>query len=290
SEERIQTRPQGVRVLHTKKIAICDGEGRPQYLVGISEDITEQKETEKILQGAHAELEQRVIDRTTELTATNAALHDVSGRLIHAQEEERSRIARDLHDDVCQQLVLMAIELEDLELRPPSSGLQVSARCRGLWAKTREISAILHRLSRDLHPSKLDHLGLDTAVRSLCTDITRLHHVTIAYSCHGVPDALPKTVALSLYRVTQEALHNVVKHSRAREAQVEIFADAGMLSLTVSDAGTGFTLNQPNTRAGLGMTSMEERVRWIGGRLVIRSLPSRGTTITVQVPLTTSTV
>ncbi len=284
-QERIQTRCHGVRVLHTKKVAICDAESRAQYLLGISEDITERNDAEKVLQSAYEESAQRVIDRTRDLTAANATLHDLSGRLIHAQEEERSRIARDLHDDVCQQLALMAIEMEDLGLRPPSSGSEVSARCRELWAKTREISTVLHRLSHQLHPSKLDHLGLDAAVRSLCNDITRLHHVTTTYRSHGLPESLPKTVALFLYRVTQEALQNVVKHSGAREAQVEVSADAGMLSVTISDSGVGFDPHSPENRTGLGMTSMEERVRRIGGTLSICSLPSRGTTITAQVQL-----
>jgi signal transduction histidine kinase len=134
----------------------------------------------------------------------------------------------------------------------------------------------------------LDHLGLDAAVRSLCSDITRLHPVTVAYVRHAMPDSLPKAVALSLYRVTQEALHNVVKHSGAKDATVEIAGRAGMIIVNISDSGTGFDPDTQVAKAGLGLIGMRERVRQIGGVLSILSLPSRGTTIEVRVPLTAS--
>ena len=285
-EEPIQTRHKGERLLHTKKIPVCDAEGTPQYLLGISEDITDRKEAEQVLLNVHAVLERRVLERTTELVAANAMLQDLSGRLIHAQEEERSRIARDLHDDVSQRLALIAIELEQLGQQPPSSGSELSARCHELLKKTRELSADLHNISHELHPSKLDHLGLGAAVQSFCSELTRRHPVSIECVCHDVPDSLPKEVALSLYRMTQEALHNIVKHSGARDATVKISGRAGMISLRISDSGTGFAPDSQVANAGLGLISMRERMRRIGGALSIQSVPSRGTMIEVQVPLT----
>ncbi|MGZ8422626.1 MAG: PAS domain-containing sensor histidine kinase, partial [Nitrospira sp.] len=180
-EELIQTRHKGVRILHTKKIPICDAEGVPQYLLGISEDITERKEVEKILLNTKAELKRRVVQRTAKLLEVNAglqreiaerqgaeeSLRDLGARLIYAQEEERGRIAREIHDDLCQQLALIGVELDQMRQRMRSVAGDEEAALENLLQKVRQVSVDLSGLSHDLHPSKLDHLGLPTAVRSL---------------------------------------------------------------------------------------------------------------------------
>src|SRR5512146_553088 len=301
-EGSIQTRHKGVRVLHTKKMPICDAEGGPQYLLGISEDTTERKEAEKILLDAKADLERRVIERTAELSEVNAALQreiaerqaaaeslrDLSARLIHAQEEERSRIAREIHDDLSQQLALIGIELGQLRQRMRSSAGEHVALCEDLLQKVRQLSIDLRGLSHELHPSKLAHLGLVAAVRSLCGDIARLHKVEIECAVADVPKSLPRPVALCLYRIAQEALHNVVKHSGARHALVDISGLKGMITLTVSDSGRGFDLDSQEGKAGLGFISMNKRARMIGGTFSIQSMPSRGTKIEARVPRTPS--
>lgn len=301
-EEPIQTRQKGVRILHTKKIPICDEEGVPLYLLGISEDITERKEAEKILLNTKAELERRVVQRTAKVLEVNASLQreiaerqaaveslrDLGARLIHAQEEERSRIAREIHDDLSQQLALIGIELDQMRERMRSSAGDHEAAWENLLQKVRQVSIDLRGLSHELHPSKLDHLGLVTAVRSLCGEIARLHNVEIECAVADVPESLPRPVALCLYRIVQEALHNVVKHSGARNARVDISGREGMITLAVSDSGLGFDPYSREGKAGLGLISMKKRMRMIGGTFSIQSVPSQGTKIEVRVPQTIS--
>lgn len=299
-EEPIQTRHKGVRILHTRKIPICGASGRPQYLLGISEDITERKMVEQELKQAKEDLERRVDARTSELAAANAALQkeivehetlvvslqDMSTRLIHAQEEERSRIARDLHDDFSQQLALIGIELEELGQQLPRTEEHLNALCDDLWGKVRQLSNDLHGMSHELHPSKLDHLGLPAALRSLCREISRLHGVTVQCVEKDVPASLPRPVGLCFYRIAQEALRNVVKHSHAQDALVEIIGSPGRISMCVRDSGAGFDPELAAVKMGVGLISMRERVRGIGGHLAIRSQPLHGTSIEVQAPLT----
>lgn len=222
---------------------------------------------------------------STDRKRAQVALQEVSGRLIAAQEEERGRIARELHDDVNQRLALLAIELEQLEQRPPSSAAQLSDRAHQLLKKVRELSAGIHTLSHELHPSKLDHLGLATAARSLCEEIAHRLDLRIDCVCHDVPRDLQKDIALCVYRVLQEAISNVVKHSGARDATVEVSGSPSLLRVSVSDAGVRFDPGSTGVNAGLGLVSMRERVRLVGGELSIQSLPSQGTRIEVRVPL-----
>ncbi len=221
----------------------------------------------------------------TDRKRAEIALRELSGRLIHAQEEERGRIARELHDDVSQRLALLGIELEQLGQQSAPSAAQLSARTHGLWKTVRDISADIHNLSHDLHPSKLDHLGLATAIRSFCNDRRVRGDLRIEFACRDVPDSLPKDIALCLYRVLQEAIQNAVKHSRTRDAKVAIYGSSTQITLRVSDAGIGFNPDADSMKTGLGLTSMRERVRLVGGELSIQSQPSKGTLIEVRVPL-----
>lgn len=298
-EEPIQTRHRGIRILHTKKIPICDAEGTPLYLLSISEDITERKKVEKRLRHAKAESEQRVGAGTEELQnltgvlqkniaqhkEAEKALQDVSARLIHAQEEERRRIARELHDDFSQRLAIMGIELEQLARQLPTAAEPLKGLCDGLWQKVRQLSNDLHGLSYELHPAKLDHLGLVPAVRSLCREMADRHHLTIHCTEQDVPRSVPRPIGLCLYRIAQEALQNVVKHSLAREASVTIAASPTRITLTVRDNGAGFDAGLPAAKSGLGLISMRERVRGLGGGIVLTSRPAKGTCVDVWVPL-----
>jgi PAS domain S-box-containing protein len=298
-EEPVETQRGDIRILHTKKIPIFDAEGKPQYLLGISEDITEQKEAEQLLSNINVKLEQRIFERTRELEEANAALqkemterqgimerlHDLSARLIHAQEEERSRIAREVHDDFSQQLAIIGIELERLSRQDPGSIEQHKALCAELWQKVRQLSSDLHSLSHKLHPSKLEHLGLMPAVRSLCVETSQLYNVDIECTGRDVPTSLPQSVALCMYRVAQEALRNMVKHSGARQSKVDISAGPALITMHVSDSGKGFDPDLAAAKNGLGLISIEERVRGVGGQIVIQSAPSQGTSIEIRVPL-----
>ncbi len=295
-EEPIHTRHGGIRLLHTKKIPICDAAGRRRYLLGISEDVTDRRKAEQGLWRTKMELEQRVSGRTSELRAVNAALQreivgreaasrelrDVSARLIHAQEEERRRIARELHDDFSQQLAIMAIEVESLGRQLPASAVPLKIQATALWGKVRQLSHDVHSLSHELHPSKLEHLGLCAALRALCRDTSERHGIPVRFADRAIPESCPEAVGLSLYRIAQEALHNVVKHSRAREARVKLFCAGGRLTLCVTDNGRGF--DERRHDEGLGLVSMRERARGIGGHVQISSRLTVGTRVKATVP------
>jgi signal transduction histidine kinase len=216
---------------------------------------------------------------------TEETLVNLSGLLIKAQEEERKRIARELHDDLNQRMALLSIELVQLEqkiqrprnLRPLVQSLQ---------KKAQEISAEIHRLSYRLHPSKLDQLGLETAVESLCEELSESRKLKIAFHQQGFPTTVPKDVRLCVFRIAQESLRNCLKHSGAHKAQVVLEKAEAIVRLSVSDDGCGFDTESGAMIKGLGFTSMRERLRLVSGEMQIHSQPLIGTRIEISVPLT----
>ena len=226
-----------------------------------------------------------------QLRATDEALHesyaqvaDLSGRLIAAQEAERKRIARDLHDDLSQKLALLSIDIGQLP-RHVMTADELAARVRLISDRAAEIASDVHHLSYQLHPSKLESLGLVAAIQSICRDISVQHDLEVEFEHRHVPKVLPPDIALCLYRIVQEGLQNIVKHSGARAAAVQLVARDGMLELHVADAGVGFAMTAMN-RGGIGLVSMRERVNFAGGTLVIHSAPGAGTRIGVRLPVT----
>src|SRR5262245_45480859 len=212
--------------------------------------------------------------------ATEQSLIEVTGRLIRAQEEERCRIARELHDDFNQRLALLAIGLERLgQAVSATSGTQV----QDLLRLTQEIASDVHRLSHQLHPAKLEHLGLVAAIKGLCRQMSEQYGAQIAFLHRNVPTSIAKESALCLFRVAQEALSNTVKHSGGKKGKLELFGDRRMLHLCVSDPGVGFDLQTVSAKGRLGLISMQERVRAAGGTISIESRPSRGTRIAVHI-------
>ncbi len=213
------------------------------------------------------------------------ALRDVSGRLINAQEEERRRIARELHDDINQQLAVLAIELQSLESAAPQlTQLQMKERLRSLWKSTNTTSEDVQCISHRLHPSKLEFLGLVGALRGLGNEFKQTPGIEMDIQIRAIPVTPSKEVSLALFRVAQEALHNSVKHSKARCVRLELLADRNNVVLRVFDDGVGFNVHAVKS-ASLGIHSMEERLRLVGGKLAISSHPSTGTRIEARVPL-----
>lgn len=208
----------------------------------------------------------------------------LSGRLIRAQEEERSRIARELHDDINQRMALLAIELQQLDRALPSSRQQIMSSVQNLFKQTQEISADIQHLSHRLHSSKLQHLGLAAALRGLCREFSKQQKIEVECAVQDLPRHLREDVALCLFRVAQEALHNVGKHSRARKVRVELAAEAEQVRLKVSDDGIGFDLHAEKSRVGLGLVSMSERMRLAGGELSTLSRATLGTQIAATAP------
>jgi signal transduction histidine kinase len=209
----------------------------------------------------------------------------LTGRLLQAQESERRRIARELHDDLNQGLALLAVEMDLLRQTLPESAAPFGERLQDLSARVKQLSSSVHGLSHQLHPAKLEQLGLVAAVRSLCKELAQGHGLRIEFTHHPMPASVPVDTALCLYRIVQEALRNVIKHSGARHAGVELGEDGGATCLRVVDDGAGFDLGLVDGRGGLGLVSMRERLHLVGGEMTIDSRPSGGTRIEVRVPL-----
>lgn len=216
------------------------------------------------------------------------SLEELSGRLITAQDEERTRIARELHDDFTQRLALQGIGLAQLWKKMPESAVEQRAKVQELLKGNQEISSDMHSLSHQLHSSKLEHVGLVPALMGLCEELSSRFKVQIKFTDRGLSGGIPKDVGLCLFRIAQEALGNVVKHSGAKEAQAELCGTRTEIRLRIVDAGFGFDPELRSENAGLGLVSMRERLRLVGGRLSVQSAPMRGTEILAEVPLSVS--
>lgn len=203
----------------------------------------------------------------------------LSARVLSAQEEERSRIAQELHDSSSQQLALLAIELDQLGAAP---GMLPEARARTLADRARSLSSELHGLAYELHPAILDRLGLLPATHQFADRFSSSHGVRVDVEACNWPDRLPAGVELALYRVIQESLHNVARHAGAPSASVELRAGDATLVVKITDRGKGFdTATLPDVR--LGLAGMAERLAHIGGTLVVESSPGNGTTVVASV-------
>jgi PAS domain S-box-containing protein len=221
----------------------------------------------------------------TELRLAEQAAHDLSGRLIQAQEEEQMRLARDLHDDLSQSLALLSVELEMFGQSPPAERRQISGRMQEFSAQVKRLSSEVHRLSHELHPAKPEQLGLVAALRGFCKEFAVAHEMAIEFADRSVPRAVPEDTALCLYRIAQEALHNVVKHSGATAARVELAMEGSELRLAIADDGVGFDPETMRANGSLGLVSMGERARFVHGRLSVESHAGKGTRVEVRVPI-----
>ena len=258
--ETVRLTKDGARIdVSLTKSALTDSAGRVTGMAIIARDISDQRRVQK-------------------------ALSRVSQRLIHAQEEERARIARELHDDIGQRLALLAGTLAD---QPPLPGSSAESAGK-LKHLVSEIASDVQALSHELHSSKLDFLGLTSAIQAHCQDLAGQKNVHIDFIATTADTRFPPNVSLSFFRVLQEALHNAVKHSQASRFEVELWESDGDLRLQVSDSGRGFDLNEARTSHGLGLVSMEERLKLVNGELFVDTEPGRGTRIYARAPLTRS--
>jgi PAS domain S-box-containing protein len=210
-------------------------------------------------------------------------LEELAGRLIHAQEQERSRIGRELHDHISQMLGVLTIRMDQLradEATPPA----IAAALEELRQSTAEITNDIHGLSHRLHSSALDYLGLAPALQKLVSEFAARHGIAIEFQHGALPAPLPSDVALCLFRVTEESLTNIAKHSRAKSARVHVNGASDGIHLTVEDSGSGFDPDGLEGRAGLGFVSMRERLRVLRGTVRVHSAPTHGTKIDVWVP------
>ena len=221
----------------------------------------------------------------TERHRIEQELRDLSGRLIDAHEQERSRLARELHDDACQQVAVMAMDLEWLRRRLADGAYDARDDIARLSRNTTALGAELHRVAHAWHPARLEQFGLEACLRTLCKDVVESGTVAIELKVPALPPTLSTSVALCLYRVVQEALHNIVKHSRATQASVLLTIGTASVSLEVIDNGVGFGPGDSDIRDALGLVSMRERVWLVGGEFVVASQPGAGTRVKATVPL-----
>jgi signal transduction histidine kinase len=230
----------------------------------------------------------RVLSVVRDVTESKRAIElnrALAGRIIVSQEQERQRIARELHDDLSQKIALLNLEVDQIADEVPAEAQR--ARLEIVSSQIGEIAGDLSDLSHRLHPSRLQSLGLIESVRLLCSEISQRRQVNIEFSSSELPPAVDPRVSLCLYRIAQEALHNIAKHSQARDASVELTREGNEVYLHIADTGIGFDPVALD-RAGLGLVSMRERVGVLKGNLVINATPGGGTRIGVRVPLTPS--
>ena len=222
----------------------------------------------------------------TERRRAEEKLQFLTGKLIQAQEEERRRIARDLHDDFNQRLAALSVELATVERTLGASPAPIPQQLAAIRGQVVQLSDDLHDLAYKLHPSLLEHVGLELAMRDHVAQFTKQTGLPVTWSARAVPGTLPPEIATALFRVMQESLQNVFKHAQATAVTVRLSGSPKGIGLSVRDNGKGFEVeSQSAKRAGLGLVSMQERARLLGGISRIRSSPEHGTRVCAWIPL-----
>ncbi|HEX3876815.1 MAG TPA: PAS domain S-box protein [Bryobacteraceae bacterium] len=222
----------------------------------------------------------------TALQNSEKELRSLARNLLAVQEDERRRLARDLHDDVVQQLALLSIEIGKLASAAPASARQTAERLRLLQSQSLRVVSDVRRMSHGLHPAVLEDFGLSAALREFCEEFAKSHGVEVEFEGPDTDAAWSAEVASCFYRITQECLRNAIKHAKATRIAVKLEADAECARLEVRDNGAGFDAEGGRTGAGLGMVSMKERMRMMNGVLEVHSQPGEGSAIVARAPLT----
>jgi signal transduction histidine kinase len=212
-------------------------------------------------------------------------LLNLSGMLISAEERERSRLAAELHDDFSQRLAVLSLKLQTAAEALPSSPEEANRQLCDLQNAANEIGSDLHALSHRLHSSTLERLGLVPGIRALCREFSMQQGIEVSFSSDPIPESVPPDTALCLFRIVQEGLRNLKKHSGVAQAQVSLRSLDEKLAVSVCDRGVGFDLKELRTNGGLGIQSMENRARFLGGHFEIQSSLGKGTSIDAWVPL-----
>ena len=220
----------------------------------------------------------------TEAELAEEALANMGRKLIEAHEEERTWIARELHDDINQRIALLSVELEQWSQNLPQTEGEVRYHMAHLRQRIFDLGKDIQALSHRLHSSKLDYLGIASAANSFCRELSEQQKVEIDFKHAGIPGSLPKEISLCLFRVLQESLQNAAKHSGVRHFNVDLYGTPEEIQLTVTDLGVGFDPQDAINHRGLGLISMRERLQLVSGEFSIKSQPGRGTTLVARVP------
>jgi PAS domain S-box-containing protein len=251
-------------------------DGSFEGYIGCDVDITERKDAET-----------RTLESRTALEASHREVQHLAGRLIEAQDAERARIARDLHDDVSQQLAGLSIALSGLKHRLDERQVseELQADLRALHQRATTLAQNVRHVSHDLHPTVLRHAGLEAALTSYCAELQRLHGTVLTCSAEGDFASIPPAVALCLYRIAQEALRNVIAHAAASRADVRLLRTSDTAEITITDDGKGFDVTSSLERGkGLGLVSITERVRLAGGTVSVAAESKKGTRLFARIP------
>ena len=267
---------------HLTVSRVKNEDGAPaDYTVGMVEDITERKRAERELRAAHDQLTKELAERTQ----AEAEIVRLSVSLINAQEEERTRIARELHDDFSQQIAVLGITLSNIRRQIPEDRLEAREQAERAYGRVLAIGEGIRHLSHQLHPAIIEHSGLVAALESYCVEFESLTKVSATVQAEGSFDDLSANATLGIFRIAQEALQNIWKHSGVTEAGICLARAGEHVGLLISDRGIGFDPAQPSKDAGLGLVSMRERARLLGGTLTVESSAGHGTTIIVDIPV-----
>lgn len=263
---------------HISRVLERNTNGKAMRVVGVMQDITERKLKEETLMASK-----------TALRDSQKDLRRLAGRLISTQEEELRRLSRELHDDLTQRLAVLAIEAGKLESQSGTAEHPVHAECLQKISRIKEqlisVSEDVHRISRQLHPTILDDLGLVRAIESECAALQMRENLVIIFKSEDVPDRIANDISLCFYRIVQEGLRNIISHSGATRCEIFLKTAGDALCLSVRDQGMGFNQAEVRNKPGLGLSSMRERMQLVQGDFAIDSRPGQGTVIRVSVPL-----
>jgi len=236
-------------------------------------DITDRKLAERALE-----------ERQNELRTSNAKIHELAGKIMTAQEEERRRISRELHDDINQQVAALTIMISHIKRKVPPEVEPLKNELDWLVKHSVGLAESIRRMSHELHPNTLEHVGLAAALRTYVGELNSLENAQVRLTISETR-AIPAKVAVCLYRVAQESLRNVIKHSGTNSAEVALSVDGQNVLLSIDDQGGGFDPAAARSKGGLGLASMEERVRLLQGTFKISSEPGRGTKVHATIPI-----
>ena len=246
---------------------LFDRLGQPERFIGVMLDISEKKRLEKFAE------------------ASSIEIHALAASLLTAQEEERRRVSRELHDQICQQLASLAMDIGGLAVERVAEDAQHRLKLRALQARIIKASEETRHIAYQLHPSVLDDLGVEASLQSLCKEFSERTSIAVEFTDGILPRSVHSEVASCLYRVAQESLQNVAKHAHAKHVSVALTFQKGTVVLTIADDGVGFDPETVKGRGGLGLIGMEERARVVNGKLSIAAKPGHGTRIAIKIPL-----
>jgi len=258
-------------------------DGSTHWEANFIPEFGENEAAESVLLVARDITEEKRLEQTAKSYANE--VQALAASLITAQDEERRRVARELHDNIGQQLASLSVDIGMLLNKPPAAK-ETQRRLKSIQARVADASDLTTQLAHQMHPSTLENLGLAVALQNLCLHFSERHpEIALQFEERAAPAAIPREVASCLYRIAQESLQNVTKHSRAKHVSVALESDRAGISMTVADDGVGFDLSAARGRGGLGLVAMEERTRLVNGNLTVTAQPGHGTQISLHVPL-----